>query len=183
MPIWGEPVVRETHPEPSVRIFPTPLRLLGVILLAVLFAAFGAWLLSLGAVHTGVLGAFCLAYFGLTAIHLLRLLGTRRPIVVLDSNGITDRSILLSVPFVSWDEMTDFRHGRRWVTVDVADPAAVRARIDLARRLLLALNRVFGRGGVQYLTLGTSSVSVDQLMSEIDALAPAHVRRPWDPDA
>jgi hypothetical protein len=183
MPFRGESVVRETHPEPSVKIFPTPLRLLCSTMLAILFIALGAWLLSLGAVAEGVLGAFCLVYFGLMATHLLRLLGARRPIVVLDGNGITDNSLALSVPFVSWDEMTGFRRGGRWVTVDVADPAAVLARIDPARRLLLVLNRRLNRGGVQFLTVGTARVSVDQLISEIDALAPAHVRRPWNPDA
>lgn len=76
----------------------------------------------------------------------------------------------------------DDRLSARRAVGDSGRPATVRARIDPARRLLLVLNRVLVRRGVQFLTVGTSPVSVDQLIREIDALAPAHVRRPWSPE-
>jgi hypothetical protein len=138
------------------------------------------WFLSLGAVTGWILGGVCVLFFGVAGVHQVRLLVNRRPAIVIDGKGLTDNTLALSVSFLPWAEVTSFRSGGRWVVVEVADIQTVRARISPARRLMLLANRAFDRGGALYVTPGTSPISVDDLIREIDLLAPQHVRRPWE---
>jgi hypothetical protein len=91
-----------------------------------------------------VIGILAFLFFGpITLVQLLR--GIRKlPVLILDSDGFTDRSTLLSPGFVPWPEVQQieerpFRR-RTFVTVTVTDRAAFRARQPAWRRLLLRIN-------------------------------------------
>ena len=91
-----------------------------------------------------VVGILGLLFFGpIVLVQLLR--GIRhQPVLVLDADGFTDRSTLISAGFVPWQEVQrieerTFRK-RVLVAVTVTDRAAFRARQSAWRRLLLRIN-------------------------------------------
>jgi hypothetical protein len=136
-----------TNPPEDRTVIETPARQrwrltsLGLFLtvLAALLVAFHS--------HDGpelIAGVVGLVFFGPITFALLVRAVRNRPVLILDTDGFTDQSSLISGGFVSWQEVQriedrPFRR-RVFVTVKVTDPAAFRARQSAWRRLMLRIN-------------------------------------------
>ncbi len=99
-----------------------------------------------------ILGLVGLVLFGpLTIASVVRAV-RNRPVLVLDADGLTDRSSLISGGFIPWQEVQRiedrlFRR-RVFLTVTVTDRAAFRARQPAWRRLILRINGPMVAGDV-----------------------------------
>jgi hypothetical protein len=99
-----------------------------------------------------ILGLVGLVFFGPTTVALLIRAVRNRPVLILDADGFTDRSSMISGGFVSWQEVQRiedrlFRR-RVFVTVTVSDRAAFRARQSAWRRIMLRINGPMVAGDV-----------------------------------
>ena len=99
-----------------------------------------------------ILGLVGLVLFGpITVASLVRAV-RNRPVLVLDADGFTEHTSLISGGFVSWQEVqrVEDRLFRRrvFVTVKLTDREAFRARQPTWRRLLLRINGPMAAGEV-----------------------------------
>ena len=99
-----------------------------------------------------IVGLVGLVLFGpLTVAMVIRAL-RNRPVLILDADGFTDRSSLISGGFVPWQDVQQIedRQFRRrvFVTVTVTDRDAFRARQPAWRRVLLRINGPMVAGDV-----------------------------------
>jgi hypothetical protein len=138
-----ERIVIETPPRKRWR-----LTTMGLIV-TVLSAALVANRAGHGEVAFGLAG---LVLFGpLTVASVVRAV-RNRPVLVLDADGFTDHTSLISGGFVSWQEVQrieDRQFRRRiFVTVTLTDREAFRARQPAWRRLLLRINGPTAAGDV-----------------------------------
>jgi hypothetical protein len=118
-----------------------------------LFTAFGAALLYYGTTEAGfaevgwlVLGIVIAGFFGLcTGFLLVRVLGDRRPALVLSAKGLTDNSLAFPAGFIAWRDIEAVRANLRWVALQLRDESRMLARQPAWRRKLMRWNaRRFG---------------------------------------
>ncbi len=110
---------------------------------SVVFALMGVLLLTAHSPAERVVGGVCAAGFGLTAV-LLALPRRTTPALVLDAHGLTDAASGAAAGFVAWSAVTGVveqrLRGQRYLSVLVADPNAVLARVDPAVRAAMRGN-------------------------------------------
>jgi len=88
---------------------------------------------------------------GLASLHFMWRAFDSRPRLIVDAEGVTDRTALVGGPlFVSWSDILDVSVSKRAGTVDleVRDVAAVRRRAGILRRIWMTMGRAFGMGPV-----------------------------------
>jgi hypothetical protein len=134
----------------AVRLY-TPRRRLVVLLLgAAGFVAAGLTfiLTSVGGVIGDVIGVLGVAFFGSAGVYILVELVHRRPTLLIDADGITDRSSLAAAGRLLWSEIgvvTIYSvGGQRMLGILPSDPGAAVARTTPIRRALLRMNAGFG---------------------------------------
>lgn len=172
--------MRATRPEPSITIYPSPLRLVLLAAGSIVFVACGLMLALAGdsAVAIGV-GWISIVFFGVAGTYLLLRLVRQQPLLVLDGRGITDHASGFGVGFVSWAEVVavaPVQMGRQHMaTVYVTDPAALRRRFGAVRQRLMRANTTLTGGSVQIPTV-MMPFGIDELLAVIEELAPDHVQ-------
>jgi len=106
----------------------------------------------------------------LVSLHFVRRAFDGRPRLIVDSEGITDRTALVgSSLFVPWSDIVDV--SLRWgsgVGLIVRDPAAVRRRAGISRRVWMRLEQALGVRTVPIL-LPVLSVGKRELKKRLEA--------------
>lgn len=88
---------------------------------------------------------------GLASLHFIRRAFDRRPRLIVDAEGITDRtSILGGALRVPWKDVLSVSVSRLWGTVnlEVRDPARIRREAGLLRRAWMLFERLLGQGEI-----------------------------------
>ncbi len=118
-------------------IYPARRRLMLWAMLGLVFALGGIWMLGWAEPTSFIrsealikaMGAFATLFFGAGTIFLLTRASSRRPVVVLNDEGITSRETAYQLPFIRWDEITgvsiEEELGHRRLRFELRDPEAV----------------------------------------------------------
>lgn len=89
-----------------------------------------------------------IVFFGLGTVMMLTRLLIRRPILIVDREGIVDRAQLIAAGRVTWDEIEGLSistvYGQTFLGIHVHDLAALLARKSLLQRLAIRSNTSFG---------------------------------------
>jgi hypothetical protein len=118
-------------------IYPARRRLLLWASLGLAFTIGGIWMLlwadpttfirSKGTIKA--MGAFATLFFGGGTIFFAGRAASRRPIVIINDEGITSRETLYQLPFIRWEEITgvsiEEELGHRRLRFDLRDPETV----------------------------------------------------------
>jgi hypothetical protein len=173
--VSSERVVRIAGPQPSLTVYPQRGKQVVLGVGAAVFVVLGVVLLLSGGIVRPVIGGVAILVFGLFGVLWARQVASSRPALVVDTRGITDHASAIGAGFVPWSEITGLgtwsSNGQTIVTVGVADPAAVLARVGPLARIPMRANvRLCGSP----VTLPTNALpfSADQLIREIAAFAP-----------
>lgn len=171
----SERIVRVAGPDPSLTVYPQRGKQVALGLGAVVFVVLGVVLLLSGGVVRPVVGVVTILVFGLFGALWVRQMASQRPALVVDTRGITDHASAIGAGFVPWGEIVGLgtwsSNGQTIVTVGVADPAAVLARVGPVARIPMRANvRLCGSP----VTLPTNALpfTADELIREIAAFAP-----------
>ena len=159
-------------PDPSpIVIYPSRAKMAGIFLGGNLFVLLGVLFLAMpDEFGVPVLLLVITSYieipiFGLCALYALRRLIVRRPVLVIDRNGIDDRSSLISAGLMGWDEIeavTPYRFRGQWMLgILPVDSDAVIARQRWYKRLLIRQNE----------RLGCPPVNIPQVVLPMDVHA------------
>ena len=123
---------------------------------ALLFVAGGVWLLEIAdtqrrypPIYVEGISVLAIGFFGLCATYGLLKLLDRSPGLVLDREGIIDKSSGLAAGRVAWDEIRDIRvvsiSGQRFLAFLVNSPEKYLRRGNVLERLFVKYNyRVYG---------------------------------------
>lgn len=113
---------------------------------ALVLALLGGALLLADSPAEHLVGGACVAVFGLTAVLLAARNLRSAPALVLDEHGLTDTASGAAAGFVPWSAVTGVLEqrvrGQRYLSVLVAEPAAVLARADVSARAAMQANLV-----------------------------------------
>ncbi len=106
------------------------------------------------------LGVCCVTMFGLSAVHLVSVILSGKPSIVMDETGIVDRSSLLGAGRLSWNEIERFETfeylNNRYIGIWVTEESA--RRFTPLRRML------FYRKNLLSISAKSVSVPVDEFM-------------------
>jgi len=138
-------------PEDQITIRPTRIHALPPTVGALLFVLAGIWLFRTADAqsrHSPLfvqgLSVLAIAFFGACALYGLGKLLGRPPELVLDREGIVDRSNAAAAGRVAWNEIRAIEvvsvRSQRLLALHVVDPEKYLARDGLVRRLLRKLN-------------------------------------------
>lgn len=168
-------VVRVGGVEPSLTLHARRGRQVALVLGALAFVVAGALIAAYGDAEDRWKGAVAAVVFGVFGVLGTRLALRPGPALVVDRTGITDRSSATPAGFVPWSEITGLgtwgHRGQQFVTVGVADPGAVLARVHpWARPALRASMRLSGTP-VNIATVALPMTG-DELVRELAAFAP-----------
>ncbi|WP_238654155.1 STM3941 family protein [Paenibacillus piscarius] len=117
------------------------------------------------------LGIACTAMFGLATVIYLMMLLRRSPLLVVDAQGIDDRSSAIPGGRIMWEDITDIRlirfSGQKNICIHLADPKAYLARQRGVKRWLMAIN--FRLSGTPVNITGQSmGMSLDRVYEEME---------------
>jgi hypothetical protein len=162
-------------------IFPARRRLLGYALLGLVLTAGGVWMLGWAEPTTFIdsramiqaSGAFVTLVFGAGTIFLIGRSSSRRPLVIINNEGILNRETVWDLPLIRWNEITgvwiDDELGHRRLRFDLRDPESVirRCRSPLSRRFH---TRILQSGrSILVVSEDHSAIPLAELKTEIDA--------------
>ena len=166
---FGGPAPRPVptiSPGTAITIYPnkrTLLLALGVFTLSIasgVFLAVADLGSGLGAVIITLAGYAFAVSFGAVAIYAAHRLLAREPTLVIDADGILDRSSPLAVGLIRWteiDSVVPYGHGDdRALRVMLRDPEAFMRRQPRLRRWMSALDRRFGLPSVSFAQINLS---------------------------
>lgn len=89
-------------------------------------------------------GIACTAMFGLATVIYFMMLLRSSPLLVVDAQGIDDRSSAIPGGRIMWEDITDIRlirfSGQKNICIHLADPKAYLARQRGVKRWLMAIN-------------------------------------------
>ena len=167
--------------------------------MSVVLALLGLLLLISGSPGERAVGGVCAVLFGVRALMTARS-GYRPPVLILDSEGVTDAASRLAAGFVAWSRVTGVvvqrQRGRRYLSIMVSDPDAVLAQAEpddqAAMRANLALMGSPVNIPLRPMTVGVADLTLEMarhtpraLPAAVRARQPAGspVRLPATPDA
>ena len=110
-------------------------------------------------------------YFLLPASSLVQRLFSNAPAIEISDTGISDRTPLLGVGEILWEDIELIYLGggiQKGLCVTVSDPQPYLARLDLLRRLNARLNSLFGLTPI-LLLLGTTAASPDDIWNAVQS--------------
>lgn len=139
--------------DPKLLLYAKRSRLLLLFLGAVALTANGLWVaLQLPALPLGLVGWFGVAFFGLGAVVLAKRLVIRRPILVVDRQGIVDAAQFVAAGRIDWEEIEAVSISatgkQRFLGIHVRDVAALEARKSPLHRWVIRANARFGHAPV-----------------------------------
>lgn len=113
----------------------------------------------------------CTVLFGLATVFYLIMLLRRSPLLVVDAQGIDDRSSAIPGGRIMWEDITHIRLVRfsrqKNICIHLADPKAYLSRQRGAKRWLMAIN--FRLSGTPVNITGQSmGVSLEQVYEEME---------------
>jgi hypothetical protein len=176
--------VRKQTPTPSVTMYAGRVRTGLFALISLMFTAGGVFLALSGESDDMGIAVATIVLFGACLLVFLHRMFTRRPVLVLDEQGITNRTSLSRPRFLPWSEIVGLHEARRgpgqsWIAVSVRDPE----RVLVGAGVLARVNYRMG-GGAMYIMTTALPLSIDDTMREIAMIAPDHVDVPgrhWPP--
>jgi hypothetical protein len=134
----------------TVRIYTPRSAQLKLLLGATAFVAAGFSIMGISVYGpVGYLIAIlAIGFFGPAGIYFLSGLLYRRPALQVDARGITDRSTLAAAGLLRWEDIgrasIQTIGTQRMLAIAPRDPAAVMARANLGRRLVMRMNAGMG---------------------------------------
>lgn len=147
---------------PPLVLKPSRLKYFGLLILTLGFVALGAFLVRKADSRALWIGWTNIVFFGAGAVLFVRQIVDTRPRVVIDENGIFDRT--LGVGVIPWAAIVDARlqsvRSIPFICLELRNPDAWRARLGPIRRALTRGNEAFG---CAMLNVNLSGIQVDPL--------------------
>lgn len=118
-------------------IYPARRRLLLWTLVGIVFTVGGVWMLGWAQPTTFIrsraaikaMGVFATLFFGAGTVFFLSRASSRRPLVILNDEGITNRETVYRLPFIRWEEILgvsiEEELGHRRLRFELRDPEGV----------------------------------------------------------
>ena len=129
------------------------------------------------------------SFFGLCAWFVLSRLARKKPAVVVDSDGLTDRASAVALGFIPWSDIVDAKvvlqnsrsSRHKFLGVSLRDPDKYLARCGpLARGLLRLNNRMTGY--IVNIPQATLSVKVEEILTRMNFFIHRHAADGSRPD-
>lgn len=162
-------------------IYPARRRLLALSLIGIMFTICGIWMVGWADPTTffqselmiKVIGAFVTLFFGGGSLFLLGRAFSRRPLVLINNEGIANRETLHPLPFVRWEEVLgvsiEEEMRQRRLRFDLKDPE------DVIGRCASPLSRAFHtrmlRSGRSIMNVSENhaAIPLDELRREVES--------------
>lgn len=145
---------------------------------SLLFVIGGAWLLGIAirnseieSIILAAIGVAAILFFGMILIYLLGRLSDHSPGLLINSQGIFDRSSAVAVGLIPWEEITDLSvktaRGQSFLTIHVRHPERFTNEGSWLKRMLLRGNQRF-YGSPIYISSNTLEVNFSQLVTIVE---------------
>lgn len=112
-------------------------------------------------------------FFGCATLLCARNLLDTRPRIVLDDNGVLDRTLKVGV--IAWSDITDAyarsMHGQNFICLNLRDPEKYTSRLSPAMRRMVSLNAKLG-----FTDLSLNFAGTNANVSQLEALIQSRIR-------
>jgi hypothetical protein len=163
----------------AIEIFTPKSRQLRYALGSLVFVVIGALIFTTGNVVYQVVAVVCVAFFGTGLVFFVGQLVRRGPALQVDSRGVTDRSSIVSLGLVRWDEISSVQiHAvgiQRFLAV-YPRAESILQRANPVKRSLMRINRGMGFAPV---TIAETALpyNLETLIDEMRRFDPALIVR------
>ena len=130
----------------------------------------------------------CLAgvlFFGFIFLYLIRTLFDRRPMLIIDRDGITDNSSAAALGFIPWSDLGEARvttlAGNEFVELRLRHEEKYFETMSGLKKLLIKANRTGGHE-IVCLNLLTVNCSSDEILREIEKMRKPVLKRKAEAD-
>ncbi|AWB43562.1 hypothetical protein DCC85_04540 [Paenibacillus sp. CAA11] len=113
-----------------------------------------------------VIGVLCIVFFGFCLLYIVSKLNDRTPAVVVDEDGITDRSSYIAGGLIRWEEIRDIElyefMNQSFIGIELYDSDSYLEKQRGLRRLMMNANR-----GMVQATINISQSSLSTPLEEL----------------
>ncbi|MDJ0756052.1 MAG: STM3941 family protein [Ardenticatenaceae bacterium] len=145
---------------------------------SLVFVIGGAWLLGIAINNPGIesiilaaISVVTILFFGMILIYLLTRFGDQSPGLLINSQGIIDRSSAVAVGLIPWEEITGYSvktaRGQSFLAIHVRHPERFMNERGWIKRMLLRGNQRLYGSPIQ-ISSNTLAVNFSQLVTTVD---------------